>query len=196
MSQSRKLIAFDIMDTLIYDPWREALSAATGLSADEVVHRRDPGIWSRLERGEITEAAYWDHLRARNIPVRPEIFHQVRRAGYEWLPGMQDLLRWLVTSGQSVVLATNYPVWYEELKSNLLAEINVPIYASCHIGARKPANTYFEHILAGHTVEYDALVLIDDISVNTDAVNVLGGTGITHVNAAMTKKQLTELGVL
>jgi HAD superfamily hydrolase (TIGR01509 family) len=196
MSQPRKLIAFDIMDTLIYDPWREALSAATGLPADEVVRRRDPGIWPRLERGEITEAVYWDHLRERNIPAKPEIFHQVRRAGYQWLPGMQDLLLRLVAGGQSVVLATNYPVWYKELKSDLLADIDVTIYASCLIGARKPASTYFDHIVTGHSVEYSDLVLIDDAAANTDAVNLLGGIGITHVNATTTKRQLTEMGVL
>lgn len=196
MSEPRKLIAFDVMDTLLYDPWREALRAATGLPAEEVVHRRDPSIWTRLEQGQISEDTYWDHLRELKLPVDPQLFHQVRRAGYSWLPGMQDLLRQLIARGHQVVLATNYPVWYKELQAGLLAEVPAPVYASCSIGACKPDAAYFEHILADRNMAYDSLVLIDDTPVNATAVSKFGGTGIVHVNATETKSQLTKLRYL
>jgi FMN phosphatase YigB (HAD superfamily) len=86
------VVAFDIMDTLLRDPFREALRAATGLDLAELRTRRDPALYPAFERGELTEAAYWAGHRAAGLDVDPAAFHRVRRDGIRWLPGMQELL--------------------------------------------------------------------------------------------------------
>lgn len=195
-NSKRWLVAFDVMDTLIRDPWRDALHAGTGLSAEEVMRRRHPDIWPQLEQDSIAEADFWAHLNDRAIATDPAAFHTARRAGYRWLPGMRELVSELQARQYDVALATNYPLWIDELRDGLLADIKVPIYASCHLKVRKPSPLYFQHLLNDHHTDYASMVLIDDSAANTEAFCLLGGFGITHIDNQSTTKKLKDLGIL
>ncbi|MEK7153617.1 MAG: hypothetical protein AAB834_06715, partial [Patescibacteria group bacterium] len=104
------------MDTLIHDPWREALEAATGLPHHEIGRRQDVRLWEGLEMSMIDESAYWQGLLEHGVKADPRKFHLARLQGYHWLPGAKELLQDLVAANHTVVLASNYPVWIEDLK--------------------------------------------------------------------------------
>src|SRR6056297_2574089 len=108
-----RAIAFDVMDTLLYDPYREALEAALGgQPLAELRARRDPDLYPAFERGELTEDQYWAGHAAVGLDLDREAFHRVRRAGLYWLPGMRELIVAL-TGHVRLVTASNYPVWIE-----------------------------------------------------------------------------------
>jgi HAD superfamily hydrolase (TIGR01509 family) len=196
MPHSKKLVALDIMDTLIYDPWSEALEAATGVTIADIKQREDMSVWQNLERSAIDEAAYWQALERQGIPADPAAFHRVRRQGYYWLPGAQQLLCDLVAGDHHVALATNYPVWIEELYQDLFAEYDIPLYASYKLGVRKPSPDFFASMLRAHGATFADLALVDDNPANVASVAQAGGHGILHTNSARTRTTLQELGVL
>jgi HAD superfamily hydrolase (TIGR01509 family) len=189
------LIAFDLMDTLLSDPYRSAHEQATGLTYEEFEKRRPEGFYHRMERGEIEEETYWSALREAGVAFDAEAFHRTRRAGYAWLEGMRELLAECAAAHRTVI-ASNYPDWIEEIARDLVPDPKPEIFASCRLGVRKPSERFF-HLLCEKTgVTPQELVLIDDQQANTDAVERLGGLGIPFESAKATRARLIERGVL
>jgi HAD superfamily hydrolase (TIGR01509 family) len=189
------VVAFDIMDTLLRDPFREALRAATGLDLAELRQRRDPSLYPAFERGELTEAAYWAAHHDAGIAIDPEAFHRVRRAGLRWLPGMQALLAALQGRVRRVT-ASNYPIWIEELAVGPLAGHLDEVLASHHLGARKPDPAFFVRLLARLDVPATEVAFIDDRDENVAAAQAAGLAAHRFVDADGVHRWLSGLGVI
>jgi HAD superfamily hydrolase (TIGR01509 family) len=190
-----RAIAFDLMDTVVRDPFREALEAATALDLEELLARRDPEIYPAFERGEIDEDAYWAHYDRAGIAVDPERFHRVRRAGTRWLPGMPELLDDL----DGVVLratASNYSHWVEELAEDLLGGRFDRIIASCHLGVRKPDREFYLAVLERLDLAPAEVGFVDDRDVNVAAARRTGMPAHRYEGTERLRDWLTELGVL
>ena len=193
------VVAFDVMDTLLTDPFRAALEAATGLTLVELMARRDPAVYPAFERGELTEAQYWAHHAALGVEVDPAAFHAVRRAGTRWLPGMAALL--VDLEGQvRRVGASNYPVWIEELIAGPLDGRLDEVVASHHLGARKPDHAFYERLLARLGRAAGEVAFVDDREVNVLAARELGLPAYHVVGddpdaAVGIRRWLRELGV-
>ncbi len=188
------MLAFDLMDTLLVDPYREAHERATGLSWAQFESKRPDGTYHALERGEIDEDTYWAGLRAQGISVCVPTFHGTRRAGYRWLPGMQDLLRRCTLSFPTII-ASNYPIWINEVRDDLLAGIDIEVFGSWSCGARKPAPAFFLALSERFDVSVSDLVLIDDSADNAEGLQRLGGRAVVFSSANLAEQQLLELGV-
>ncbi|TVR18324.1 MAG: haloacid dehalogenase [Nitriliruptor sp.] len=194
-----RAVAFDVMDTLLSDPFRAALEAATGLSLQQLMTRRDPEVYPAFERGEISESLYWEHHAELGVEVDPAAFHAVRRTGTRWLPGMEHLLAEL----DGVVLrvgASNYPVWIEELIEGPLAGRLDRVLASCHLGARKPDHAFYDRLLARLGLPAASVAFVDDREVNVVAAREVGmashlvaGEGLSA--AVGVRRYLADLGV-
>jgi HAD superfamily hydrolase (TIGR01509 family) len=189
-----RVVAFDIMDTLLHDPYREALRAATGLELAELRTRRDPSLYPAFERGELTEAEYWAGHREVGLEVDPDAFHRARRAGMHWLPGMQAVLATLAGRVRRVT-ASNYPVWIEELAAGPLAGHLEEVLASHHLGARKPDPAFYERLLDRLEVTAAEVAFIDDRVENVTAAAELGFAAHRFVDAAGVQVWLSGLGV-
>src|SRR5258708_28724956 len=128
------------MDTVIRDPYREAILAATGVDAREAFRHNDKRCWPEFEIGAIDEAEFARRYFANAPEMRFDLdaFHRARRAGYAFLPGMREIL--VALRGRIVRhLASNYPVWIEELRAAFeFDELFEGVYASCHLRVRKP----------------------------------------------------------
>jgi len=189
-----RAIAFDVMDTLLSDPFREALLAATGLELAELARRRDPAVYPAFERGELTEAEYWDHHTALGVAIDPDAFHRVRRAGTQWLDGMRELL--LELEGRVLrVTASNYPVWIEELAVGPLAGVTDQVLASHHLGARKPDPAFYLELLARVDLEPAEVAFVDDREENVAGALAVGMPSHRFAGAAPLRAWLDELGV-
>jgi HAD superfamily hydrolase (TIGR01509 family) len=187
-------IAFDLMDTVVRDPYREALVAATGLPLEELFRRRSPGAYPALERGELDEAAYWAVFADAGITVDPDRFHEVRREGTRWIAGMRELLDDL--AGVVVrATASNYPDWIDELVDGPLAGRFERVLASCHLGARKPDDAFFERLLDALELEADAVLFVDDRPTNVEAARAHGLRSHRFVDARTLRTWLGEQGV-
>ncbi|MGW7032376.1 HAD-IA family hydrolase [Streptomyces xanthophaeus] len=189
------IIAFDLMDTLVSDPYRSAHEQAFGITYEEFEQRRPEGLYHRLERGEMEEEAYWAALRDAGLSFDTSVFHRARRSGYAWLEGMRELVAECAAVHRTVI-ASNYPSWIEEIARDVLDGTGLDIYASYRFGVRKPSERFF-HLLCEKTgVEPRDLVLIDDTRANTDALAGLGGLGIPFESADATRQQLRRSGLL
>ncbi len=168
-----RVVAFDVMDTLLVDPFREALRAATDLSPREFFARRDPDLYPAFERGEIDETAYWQRHRELGLTVDPEAFHRVRRERIDWVDGIPELLDEL--DGElRLVTASNYPVWIEELADRFLAAHFSQVLASCHLGVRKPEPAFFEALLVRVGARVEETLFVDDREGNVEGARAVG----------------------
>lgn len=187
-------IAFDVMDTLVRDPFREALVAATGRTLAELSRVRDRSAYPAFERGELDEEAYWATYVGAGVPVDPVAFHRVRRAGIRWLPGMRALLADL----DGLVLratASNYPHWIEELAATHLDSAVDEVIASCHLGVRKPESAFFRALLERLDRSADEVLFLDDREGNVEAAQAVGLRAHRFTDAGSARSWIAAQGV-
>jgi HAD superfamily hydrolase (TIGR01509 family) len=167
----------DLMGTLVEDPYTAAVRAATGLDLDVLAHVKDPEAWPAFEIGEIDEQEF-----ARRFFTDPDThhrfdlttFHRVRRDGYVFLPGMEALL----TDTAGLVdryIASNYPVWVEELTERFaLDERTDGVWASHHFGVRKPDPAFYERLLRAVGRQAAECLFVDDREDNCAGAEAAG----------------------
>jgi HAD superfamily hydrolase (TIGR01509 family) len=189
-----RVVLFDVMDTLLVDPFREALRACTPLPLEELFRLRDADLWPAFERGELDETGYWAGWEAAGLPHDPEAFHAARRAGTRWIEGMPELLDALDGLVQRVT-ASNYPVWIEELATEHLDGRFERIIASHHLGVRKPDPTFFERLLDEVGVAPGEAVFVDDREANVQAAEDLGIRSHRFEDAPTLARWLAGLGL-
>jgi HAD superfamily hydrolase (TIGR01509 family) len=190
-----RVVAFDVMDTLLQDPFREALVAATGLSLAELVVRRDPDAYPAFERGDTDEDTYWQAFTAAGIEPDREAFHAVRRSRTTWLPGMAELLDDLAGVVERVT-ASNYPVWIEELAATRLTGRVDRVVASHHLGVRKPDLAFYRRLLDTLGRSRDEVLFVDDREVNVEAARATGLVAHRFVDAGTLRAWLATHGIL
>ncbi|MEX1162464.1 MAG: HAD-IA family hydrolase [Nitriliruptor sp.] len=189
-----RVLLLDVMDTVLRDAYRDALAAATNVPLAELFRRRDADLWPAFERGELDETAYWAGWGDAGIACDVEAFHEARRDGTRWIPGMRELLDDLDGAVQRVA-ASNYPVWIEELASGHLAGRFERVLASHHLGVRKPDPVFFELLLAEVGAEPSEAVFVDDREVNVEAARDVGIASHRFVDAAGLRVWLEGLGI-
>ncbi|WNF28103.1 hypothetical protein RI138_15400 [Streptomyces sp. C11-1] len=189
------IIAFDLMDTLLSDPYRSAYEQAFGITYEEFERVRPQGAYHQLECGELAEEDYWAAMRDAGLSFDTDVFHRTRRSGYAWLKGMRELVAECAREHRTVV-ASNYPRWIEEIERDMLAGTGLEVYASYRFGVRKPSERFFRLLGEETGTGPHDLVLIDDMRANTDTVTALGGIGIPFASAHATRQQLLAHGLL
>lgn len=189
-----RVVLFDVMDTVLVDPYRDALTAATSLPLDELHARRDVDLWPAFERGDLDEAGYWEGWEAAGIACDRDAFHAARRAGTRWVPGMAELLDDLAGVVERVA-ASNYPVWIEELATEHLAGRFEQVVASHHLGVRKPDPAFFDRLLARIDARADEVVFVDDRQVNVEAAHTYGIVSHRFSDAATLRAWLRGAGI-
>lgn len=189
-----QVVLFDVMDTLLRDPFREAIAAATDTPLDELFRRRASDLWPAFERGELTEQEYWAGWGEAGVAFDPVAFHRVRRAGTRWLPGMAALLDGLAGVVERVT-ASNYPVWIEEVAEVHLQGRVDRVLASHHLGVRKPDPVFYERLLAETGVDAHQALFVDDRADNVDAAQEVGIRSHRFESAAALREWLVSLDV-
>jgi HAD superfamily hydrolase (TIGR01509 family) len=186
-------VVFDVMDTLLHDPYREAYEAATGMTWDAFAAARPEGAYEALERSEIDEADYWRTVREAGISVDIRRFHSTRRDGYRWLPGMRELLLETAASHR-VILASNYPAaWLVDVRSSFFEGIRVELCGSCVLAARKPSRPFFARMVQRLGLDPASTALVDDSASNVAGAAAAGWQAIRFQDAATTRTALRAL---
>lgn len=187
-------VAFDLMDTVVRDPYREALRAATGLPLEKLFSRRDPEAYPALERGEISEAEYWSAYEDAGVEVDTDAFHRARREGYRWVDGMPELLDDLAGRVRRIG-ASNYPDWVQELATGLLAGRLDEVHASCTLGARKPDPEFYDRLLERIGRAPEVVLFVDDREVNVEGALAAGLRAHLFVDADDLRLRLRAEGL-
>jgi HAD superfamily hydrolase (TIGR01509 family) len=189
-----RVVLFDVMDTVLVDPFRDALRACTTVPLEELFTRRDADLWPAFERGELDEAGYWSGWDAAGLPYDREAFHAARRAGTRWVGGMPELLDDLAGVVERVT-ASNYPVWIDELATEHLVGRFEQVLASHHLGARKPDPAFFARLLDRIGAGADEAVFVDDRQVNVEAAQRVGLVSHRFEDAVTLRAWLVDLGL-
>ena len=189
-----RALVLDLMDTVIRDPYREALEAATGRPLRELFALRDAGAYPAFERGELTEQEYWSAYAEVGLEVDVDVFHEARRTGYRWLPGMDELLD--DCEGRVLrVAASNYPLWIEELADGLLVGRFERVLASHHLGVRKPEAAFYEELLTELGLTAEATLFVDDREDNVAGARAVGMRAHLFAGADDLRARLRDEGL-
>lgn len=169
-------LLLDLMGVVLHDPYLEAIEAAVELPLDEVWQHKDTTSWPEFECGRIDEAEFERRFWARpGLAFDPVAFHATRRAGYRWMPGMEALIADARAAGLALHVASNYPVWIEELRERFALDARFDgVWASCHLGVRKPEPAFYERLLAKVGLPAGRCLFADDRQVNVDAAASVG----------------------
>jgi HAD superfamily hydrolase (TIGR01509 family) len=187
------VVVFDVMDTLLHDPYREAYEAATGMTFDAFAAARPDGAYEALERSEIDEADYWRAVREAGIAVDVRRFHATRRDGYRWLPGMRELFL-ETTARHRVILASNYPAaWLDDVWSSYFEGIGAELCGSCVLAARKPSRAFFDRMVRRLGLDPSTTILVDDSPSNSAGALAAGWQAIRFQDAETTRDALRVL---
>jgi FMN phosphatase YigB (HAD superfamily) len=193
-------LCLDLMDTLVTDPYRAALRAATGLELEEIAALRDPEVWPAFEVGAIDEAEFarrfFAGAAASGRVFDVGAFHEVRRAGCELVEGMGALLD--ETRGRlERHIASNYPVWILEVVDALgLAERVEGVHASHELGVRKPDRSFYDRLLGRIGHEPGACLFVDDRERNCAAAEEAGMRAHLFTGAEDLRRRLVAEDVL
>ncbi|MGK4005684.1 HAD-IA family hydrolase [Sorangium sp. So ce1036] len=196
-----RAVCFDLMDTVLYDPYREALAAATRAVPFDLAEARDPACWPEFEIGAIDEAEFVrrffrEDARGAGATLDIDAFHRVRRAGYRFLPGVREIIEAL--RGRALrFVASNYPVWVEELRETFALDgLFEGVYSSHHLRARKPAREFFDRLVSATGVDAAACLFVDDRAGNCDAAAAVGMRAHVFDGAEGLRARLVREGLL
>jgi HAD superfamily hydrolase (TIGR01509 family) len=164
------------MDTLIRDPWEDAVREVTGIPPQESRPLRDRSAWADFELDLIDEQAYATRFFLPESGRRLDLAALKRSfaRGYRYLEGMEQLLA--DAAGKLPVhILSNYPRWYDELRTQFhLDRFVTGHHPSYVVGVRKPAREYFQRVLARTGFAPHELLFVDDRLQNVEAARALG----------------------
>lgn len=197
MSGPARVVLFDVMDTLVRDPFYEEMPAFFGCTLDELLAAKSPTAWVDFELGRIDEAEY--HRRAfrdgRTYDGAALLAHMVR--AYAWLDGAEALLAELKSRGTTMHALSNYPLWYLALDEKLGLSRYLPwTFVSCLTGQRKPAVDAYLGPVRQLGLSPAELLFVDDREGNCRAAAELGMATHHFRNVPELRVHLAELGVL
>lgn len=192
-----EVLLFDVMDTLVVEPYWTALPAFFGTDLPGLQARQHPTSWVEFEHGRIDEAEYLRTFFRDGSPVDGAGLRAALRENYRWVPGMDELLPRIAARGLPIHALSNYPVWYRLIEERLeLSRWLEWTFVSCDTGLRKPDPRSFRQVPERLGVAADACLFIDDRQGNVDAARACGLDAVHFTDAAALSEALRVRGVL
>lgn len=191
------LLLFDVLDTLVYNPFNKEIPEYFGLTQSELLQQKHPTAWVDFEMGAIDETEYLRRYFNDRRPFDHSDFKRVVRAAYRFVDGAEMLLRDLSDQGYEIHALSNYPIWFRNIEEKLsLSRFLQWSFVSCLTGVRKPAaDAYFG---AARTLERPpaTCLFIDDTLANCLAAEATGMPAIHFVDTATLRSGLRERGIM
>lgn len=180
-----KVVLWDVMDTLVVDPFHRVMPEFFGLDLQGLIAQKHPTAWVRFERAELDEKSFLAAFFKDGRSFDHEGFKARVRAAYDWVPGMEDVLRSLAERGVGMHAFSNYPSWYTWIDERLgLSRYLSWSFVSCHTGVRKPDRAAYENALARLDCAPEDCVFIDDRAHNCEAARAVGMQAIEFTGDA------------
>ncbi|CAL9081173.1 unnamed protein product [Musa acuminata var. zebrina] len=194
----RKLpvLLFDVMDTLVRDPFYDDVPAFFQMSMKELLAEKHPTAWTEFEKGLIDENELARKFFKDGRPLDLEGLKRCMIRGYSYVDGIEALLQSLKQKNYEVHAFTNYPIWYMMIEEKLrLSKYLSWTFCSCLIGKRKPASDCYTDVLHHLGVEASSCIFVDDRMTNVEAAKDAGMIGLHFRNADALKQDLISLGI-
>jgi HAD superfamily hydrolase (TIGR01509 family) len=191
------IILFDVMETLVTEPYYRAMPSFFGMTPEQLREAKHPTSWIEFEEGRLTEAEYLPRFFRDGRPVDGDGLRRCVTEAYNWLDGMQQLLADLKHAGHAMYALSNYPVWYEMIEEKLrLSRYLRWSFVSCRTGVRKPDRRAFLGAAEALQVSPAECVFVDDQKRNVEAAQSVGMDTIHSQSAAQVREELVRRGLL
>ena len=193
-----RIILWDLMDTLVSDPFFRHMPEFFGLSLEELIAQKHPTAWVEFERGEITEAELAAKFFKDGRSFDLAAFKEHIATGYQWLDGMHELVRELYARDIAMHLLSNYPPWYRLCTDRLdITRYVEPTFVSCNTGVRKPDAEAYRGPCRTLGVEPAACLFVDDREKNCAAAREVGMPAFRFQrDVPALRHELRQLGLL
>ena len=173
-STPRRIILFDVMDTLVIDPFFTGVHTVLGCDSMQALFKaKRPETYEMFETGEISEDELWKKYFADDRTVNVEAVRNHFIEGYDYIKGMRSLLGEIKRIPEVECYAfSNYGSLYKEIEAKLgLSRFLDWRFVSCNIGMRKPSPEAFAHVLRdlGCDLQRDVVCFVDDSKTNVEA---------------------------
>ena len=199
------VVLFDLMDTLVEDPYHRMFSQNFPLA--DFRRWKDRRSFVEFEQGEISEAEFF---RRYYLPEMPETMRSIlpkprslKKEMFRFIRPIQevmDLAREISERpGVSVGVASNYSEWYVHVLARR-PEIDALcryLFFSCELGVRKPDSAYYARIeqaltQAGAVRRPEDIWFIDDRPINVAAAQEAGWHAHTFRTIGQLRGELME----
>jgi len=194
---ARPVVLFDVMSTLVHDPFGDEMPGFFGMTTDELIRVKHPDAWVEFERGAIDEATFLHRFFAdgRSYDHRAFVAHVT--AAYRYLPGIPELLAELWAHRVPMHALSNYPVWYRRIEGRLrLSRFLDWTFVSCETGYRKPDPAAYLHAVDTLRIPPERCLFVDDREKNCAAARGVGMDAIRFAGAPRLRQELTARGLL
>lgn len=190
-------IFFDVMDTLVYDPFAVELPAFFDMDIPSLLAIKHPTAWVDFELGKIDEATFFATFFQDGRPVDGAALRETMRAAYRWLDGVEPLLIALRERGIPLYALSNYPTWWEMIEEKLgLGRYLDWRFVSCQAGVRKPAAQAYLGPLRALELDPARCIFVDDRGSNCKAASEVGIHAIKFEGADALRAALIARGAL
>ncbi len=188
------IILWDVMSTLVYDPYMTEFPAFFNTTWPELLKVKHPTAWVDFELGRITEqeffAIFWPEFGDVNL----DDFHQMLFDAYRYLPGIQTLLEDLSTQNLQMHTLSNYPVWYTIIEQKLnLSRFMDWSFVSCHMQVRKPDPLIYQRAADALGVSPERCIFVDDRGSNCKAAKAVGMHTVKFSDADQLRQDIFSL---
>lgn len=189
-------VVLDIDFTRVLQVW----SDHSGRTPDDIVARFSRGdAYMRHERGEISDDAFFAHLRdTLHIDLTPEQFLDGWNAIFVGeMPGIAELLTRAAKRWPLYAFSNTNPAHVAHFSAHhagLLGHFR-DIYLSSSIGMRKPEAESFDHVVAEIGVPAGRILFFDDLIDNIEGARVRGLQTVHVTSPDTVAETLRALGV-
>ncbi|KAK8937752.1 hypothetical protein KSP40_PGU012427 [Platanthera guangdongensis] len=198
MMEKRKfpVFLFDVMDTIVRDPFYHDIPAFFKMSMKELLDEKHPTAWVEFEKGFIDETELAKKFFKDGRSFDLEGLKECLRRGYSYVDGIEELLHVLKQNNYELHAFTNYPVWYKMIEEKLkLSKYLSWTFSSCIIGKRKPSPDSYAEVIHRLNIAPASCIFIDDRVTNVEAAVNAGMVGIHFKNSDSLKQDLSLVGV-
>ena len=194
---NRPIILLDVMETLVCEPFYEALPNHFGMTLEQLLEAKHATAWVEFEKGVITEDEYIQKFFRDGRDVERNALRECLWQFYEWIDGMHDLIRELHERGYEMHALSNYPIWYEMIDAKLcLSRYLEWTFVSWRTGLRKPNPEAYRHAAKSLGVPTGQCIFIDDRPVNVTSAKEVGMDSILMSGAHELRRELSQRGLI
>lgn len=188
------VLLFDVMDTLVDDPFFKVVPDFFGMSLHELIAQKHPTAWIEFESGFTTEAEFIENFFTDGRPVDSVRLKRCVHEAYRWKAGMQQLVEELHAARVEMHTLSNYSNWYHTIEQQLeISRFVQWTFVSCDTGLRKPDPQAYLHAAHALDVRPDRCVFIDDREVNVRAARDVGMRSILMIDADQIRREIASI---
>jgi HAD superfamily hydrolase (TIGR01509 family) len=193
-----RIILWDVMDTLVRDPFRDAMPGFFGMTLAQMLEAKHPDAWLRFERGELSEPEFLRDFFRDGRAYDHAAFKACIGAAYAWIDGIPQLLAALQAHSHAMHVLSNYPEWHALIEQRLGLSRYVPwTFVSCRLGLRKPDPEIYRRAARELSASPADCLFIDDRARNCAAARAVGMEAVQfNADVPALRAELSRRGFL